>query len=642
MRRNIRANHRCGAPQLHVAVDVETRPQPADPATNETVHTLWFGKALRWRQEGREASRRVWHHFEAARQFWEWLYGGLSAKHTTWVWFHFARYDLPALQIGDELTEGRMEPAYRHRQAPEPVDEDEEPAGPEGLLCLMGPPTILDMQDAFGRRFVIVDTMNFFPMSLADLGKSVGIDKPADPGDEADEAYWHQRCEVDVRIVQAAVTKLRRWQLDNDLGNLRYTVAGQSLAAWSHGRRDCDITWGHDEYVKRLERAAYWPGKLRANYLGVVAREPAEVRGLYRNEGRLQADDKAPVCYRLDINSCYPHVMRGNAYPVGAAGTHQNVSLTQADAFLRVYEACALVTLRSRDEAYPVRTPEGISWRVGTLRTALAGPDLRHALAAGHVLHVHELNTYRRGYPFDSFVELVLRLRADAAAAGDPAFAKLAKLLGNALHGKLAQWSQGWRLIQHRRADLPWGHWCESNYETGRIRSYRSIGHHVQEQLPRTERPDSFPLIAAYVSSYARRHVQAACNVAGAHQVYYQDVDSLHVSALGFERLNAAGWVHPTEPGKFKIEATAQSATWRGPKNYCFDGVWTVSGVSPKPFHDSKGLLCQRSFHSLNTYFNGPPPAGPVTVDSPVPDPMPHIEGRIGADGWLEYPVEGA
>lgn len=619
MRRRITANERCGAPEWHVAVDCETRPDGLPADGRETTHLLWIGWACRWRQVKGQATRREWFRFTESRAFWEWLYDGLPDRKTTWVWAHYAAYDLLALKIGEEIAAKHCGPAYRYREAHDAGDDDPDGPTPEGLICLNDPPTILDMEAHNGRRFVCLDLMNWLPVSLAVVGESVGLPKSPDPGDESGEDYWDARCRQDVRIVQAAVSKLRRWQLDNDLGNLRYTASSQSLALWRHRCMDCNITWGHDARVKLLERASYYPGLLRANWIG------------------------APVenVYRLDVNSCYPHVMRGNDYPVKWIGAYQCVSIKQALAYLDVYEGVARCTLTSRSCPYPVRTPAGVRWSIGSISTTLCGPDLRGVIAAGHLTAIGEMNVYQRGRPFDSFVQAVLDLRAGAEGKSDRAFAKLAKNIANALHGKFAQWSQGWRLEQHACPPTLWGHYFEKRIGEEQTRVYRSIGGHAQRQLPRTERDDSFPLIAAYVSAYARRHVADAVALCGERQVFYQDVDSIHVSQAAFDRLEGAGMIHPTEAGKFKVEAFAKSAEWRGPKNYRFDDKWTVSGVSPRAYLDGKGQWLQTNFHRLDTCFNGEPPDGPVTQDVPVPEPRPRLEGRIRDGGWLEYPVEG-
>ena len=641
MRRKIPANERCGAPSLHVAVDVETRPDHRCDPSGPVTHLLWFGKAVRWRQEKQRQSRHQWCHFTEPRQFWDWLYAGLDDRKLTWVWAHFTRYDLPALQVGQEIERGYCGPAYRYRARPRPDADEEEQPVPEGLLCTHGPPTILDLECEVGRRFVFLDLMNFLPHSLAEIGRSVGIAKPPDPGDEAGEEYWLDRCEKDVRIVQAAVGKLRAWQIGYDLGNLRYTSSSQSLAMWSHGRRDCDITWGHDDHVKAKERECYYPGKLRANRIGRLPVHAEHAPPLFREQGSGEKGDQAPGVYRIDTNSCYPHVMRGRDYPVRWIGSHLSVPLGQVEQFLHAFEACALVTLRSRERAYPMRTPKGVSWRVGTIRTHLAGPELRSALALGHVLAVHEMHTYQRGRPFDTFVRDILQMRDEARQRQDKVFEKLAKHVGNSLHGKLAQWSVRWRLIQGRTAPEPWGTFFEYDGETGKLLCFRSIGYHVEMQMPREEQERSFPLIAAYVSSYARLHVQAAIDIAGADQVYYQDVDSLHVGAVGFQKLEQAGLIHPHEAGKWKVEATARDAEWRGPKNYRFDDAWTISGVSPHAHLNGRGILCQTNFVGLQSYFAGPPGQGPVTLEVAVPECVPHLEGTIGEGGWLVYPVEG-
>lgn len=642
MRRAVKPNHGCAVPRWHVALDCETTEQGSTDHGKETVNVLWYAMAHVFAIEGGRVTRSRRAVLRSPRAFWDWLYASLPERQSCWLWSHRAGYKLTAVQLWREISERRLRPFYRRRDGPGGGTEGEEDNPPRGLLVTDDPPTILDLEHMSGRRFVALDLMNFLPQSLSDIARSVGIPRGDEPGELSTDALWESWTKQAVEIVAAAAQKLCGWVKANDLGNLRYTASGQSLALWRHRCMDVPVTWGHDAYFKKLERAAYYPGKLRANYLGyVVDTATAAYIPTPANLPEGARLERGPV-YRLDVNSCYPAVMGGNDYPTKHVGTLHGPTPGEVRACLAVHECCAWVTVHSLDTAYPLRTPDGVSWRVGTFRTALCGPDLRRALDRGHVKHVHEVQKYTRGRPFTSFVQAVLAMRDRYTSEGDKVFASLAKQLGNALHGKFGQWGGGYVTL---RADLPpreWGTYFSPHPKTGQTVPWRSIGYHPQLLEAQVEQPNSFPLISAYVSAYARQLVADAVALCGEREVYYQDVDSIHVSALAYERLGRSGGLSQTEAGRWKVENVAKLATWRGPKNYMMDHKWTVSGISPHAYHDAQGVLRQVNFHRLDTLIADVPPPGPVTRAVCAPSPVPRIEGTVRPDYWLDYPVEGA
>lgn len=639
--RGIRPNHRSAAPSLFVALDTETLPNRSDQFPAITTNLLRFGKACRFRLVAGEVTRQEWLTFTDPAELWEWVRNGLDARKRTWLFCHNAGFDLTASQLWRQLESCAFRPVYRRREAPADDDQADDHDPWKGLLCIDDPPTILDLEDTSSRKCTFVDLMNYFPTSLQKIGESVGLSKLPFPGDEATQEYWEQYCTRDVEIVVAAIAKLVEFIRTNELGNLRYTMSSQSVALYRHRCLTTPIIWEHADDVKVMEREAYYSGRCRAYFVGTCYPRGQEAfRENHDGKPREPTICAGPVA-RLDVNSHYPAVMRDNAFPVCFRHSRSRPDVGWLARQLRAEEGCAEVRIHSRDEPYPLRSQGRTRWVVGTFRTTLCGPELRRALDAGHVECVYRAQLYQRGYPFRAFVDAVIELRQRAREQENPLLANASKTLGNALHGKFAQWSGGWETDRQTLPPCAWGAFNAGDADTGRRITYRCIGGWVQRKIPKREKSQNFPLISAYTTAYAREHMRALKAVAGPGEVFYEDVDSLHVGISGLARLIKAGWVDPTAPGRLKHEKSATVASWRGPKHYRFDDVWTVAGVNPAAEIDPKGYLHQVDFHRLVCMLNGQPPPGPLTRDTVKAYPVPTLDGAVGPDGWLAYPVEG-
>lgn len=638
--RKMRHNKRAGCPSQYVCFDTETSERDHPDLPGLKVNLLRLGTAVRFRMENEKRTRNERLTYGDPATFWRWVYDGLDKRKRTYLFCHNAGFDLTAIQLWAELENGNLRPVYRRRDAPAGDDQGDDDDPASGLMVIDDPPTILDLEDRQKRKLTVVDLMNYFPVALSVIGESVALPKLPFPGDEATIQYWEEYCANDTEIVARAVEKLVGFVKGADLGNLRYTMSGQSLALYQHRCMTEPITWEHATEAKTLERRALYTGRTRAYFLGCAGRRAGELPEIAVNTPDPKGHITTANVYRLDANSAYPYVMKDNVYPVCYLGRERGVSHHRLGHLMSAYEAVADVRITSLNEPYPLRDQRGVRWCVGTFDTSLCGPELRRALAEGAVRCVYAVQYYKRGKPFSRFADVVLELRARYKQAGDTLLAKAAKLLGNALHGKFAQWAGGW---ESRRDILPpvlWGTWPDFDPDTLDYVAHRAIGSHVQAKRPREEKPANFPLIAAYVTAYAREHMRRLIGIAGASEVYYEDVDSLHVGEVGYQNLLSAGWIDPERPGALKVEAVASSAQWVGPRYYRHGEKWVRCGISPRAVIDAKGDLVQTHFHGLTSMLNGQPPPGPITQEVHPTEPSPVNHGTIAPSGWLAWPVE--
>lgn len=640
MMRRQKRNHLTRCPRELVCVDTETIAWEDERASGHYRHTLRLGCAAAVRWEGGQFTRRVDFDFFAAHEFWDWLGGRLTTERATWVWAHSAGFDLTAMRFWEQLELGN----YRLTGCTGSADEDDQGGakkpGRQGLLVTEDPPTIIVAQHRSGAWVKFVCTLNWFPVPLRELGAILGCPKGDMPGDSGEEADWLAYCRQDVEVLLAAVERIYRTVTNHDLGSLKYTAAGQSLASFRH-LSPTTLPCIHDDKLTRaLERACYYGGRSQCHFVGHVL--PANTKGLEELQGVTGTMDKAFVgpLTHLDMTGAYPSVMRGNVYPNAWIRTERLCSPARAFDYLRSYCCCAEVTLRSQRTAYPLRSDGHVVYGTGTMRTYLAGPELFLALSLEHVQTVHLIALYSAVEMFTGWVDQLWELRAAAEKNDEPLMARLFKHLLNALHGKYAQSGHGWELDPTLRADHPWGLSARRHPETGEWHQYRSIAGAVQWLTAEKDGRDAFPAISAYVTSYLRIRMREIMEQAGERNTVYEDVDTLHVTQEGFNRLIRAGWVKSAELGRFKIEARADRACYWGPRFYDFGPRSVRAGLSGRAKVVAAGQYQGVKFARLNELLNDRPPDGPVMWDELVELQKPVLRVQVGPDGWTR-PLHG-
>jgi hypothetical protein len=330
--------------------------------------------------------------------------------------------------------------------------------------------------------------------------------------------------------------------------------------------------------------------------------------------------------------------MRVSDFPVGYVGMEMSPSPRRTLGLMDTWEVVALVDIVSPDAPYPVRAGKDVRFCRGSFCTVLAGPELRAALERGHVVGVRELHTHRRGRPFGSFCDLVDDMKDCYRSSGNAALLRATKNMANSLHGKFGQWGGGWTLVARDPLPIDWGTWHLTDVHKGEVSTYRALGRNVQRWSGRVERDDNYPLIASYTASYARMLMTELCDVAGYGNVYYQDVDSIHVNKRGYDRLCSSGCIDPHECGRLKVEHIAEWAVWYGPKNYQLGDLRVCAGVSPRAVPGPDGALTQTHWSRLSALIQHAPPDGPVSRGAESPDPTMRIDGVISPDGNVDWP----
>jgi hypothetical protein len=323
-------------------------------------------------------------------------------------------------------------------------------------FCVVDEPiTIIAVKNSKTQgRVVFVDLMNWFPVPLAEIGESLGIEKKTMPEFSADNETWFNYCERDSEITFKAFVGLLQWTKANDLCMFRYTAASQAMAAYRHRYMEKPIFVHDCEPIRKLERDSFYGGRTECWKLG----------------------DIDEMAFQYDVNSLYPYVMRQAEYPFVLDRFDDTAELSETIPNIDFSRATAEVEIETRNPIYPMRTPAGVLFPVGRFETTLCGRELENAYYRKEIRRVGKWAEYRTAPIFKLWVDDLWELRTAHKLAGDNIYAMFAKALMNSLFGKFAQLSPRWENMQHVMPALPWASWCEVNVNAGSVDKYRSFG----------------------------------------------------------------------------------------------------------------------------------------------------------------------
>ncbi len=514
-------------------VDTEALNEHGKPEAG--TQRLWFGVAHYERyHSSRAGSPSVSHRitFHTSDAFWDWVDSLSEPKSRIWIMAHNWNYDAAILDTSKAL-----------------------PARGWSLgKYINGKPPLIVTWRKDGCTLQMVDTLNYFTTSLASLGDSLGIPKLGFPDSKADQQTWEAYCQQDVRIIRQAFLAFRDFVREHDLGVMQATLASQALTAYRHRFMPTQILIHTKEEALELERESYHGGRTEAFWYGP-------------HYGKL---------YKLDINSMYPFIMRENeisARYVGYFPTYKGHLWRAAE---RDYNRVAECWISTKSPVYGVVRGSRLIFPVGTFRTVLAEPELRHAEREGHIKEIGRWAIYERENLFREFIDYFYSVRQHYQKAGNDAFAFMAKILMNSLYGKFGQAGRVWIETD----EYTWTQEQEGLYqvdpETPPIRIRNRLGR-TQVLLTDTEAHNSSPVIASEITSHARLLLWALIEQAGRENVVYVDTDSLVLSEAGYQKLSDR--TDAQVLGALKLEGTSDYSEFWAPKDYLFDRIRRTKGI---------------------------------------------------------------
>lgn len=586
----IKHNDGSKVPLRMMFFDTETNEEPSGEESDSYRLTLRLGCLSSWVRSGAYWTRAAGYDFTSIDEFWEWLVLRLSSRQQTWVFAHNLVFDLTVMQFWKFLDSGEWHIWEEDdlRSLKELAKSGRKPF--KGFFCDNDPPTIINCRHRSGKKVIFVDTMNYFPCSVEDLGKSIKLSKLKQPAFSASDAKWQAYCKRDVEVIEQATLNLVRWWRRQDMGLFRYTTPALALGAWRHQYMDKHLHRHGQEEVRLLERRANYSGKLQLNY-----------HGTYRG----------PV-YELDCNGLYPYVLKEERYPVELWDWWSNPD-GDGECFPHACDyVVADVLVDTVLPMFPLRTKQGTIWPTGRFWTTLCGPELKKAMIGRCVKQQGRWARYRMGRPFRRYVDRFWAERLEARAGKHSLPECFFKLMGNSLHGKLGQLTAEWKNVyaSHELPELR--RWRVSNSDTGEKTQFRRVGRRVQKQVDRVDAENSVVPVCAWTTSYARCYMDYIADCVGRENVLYQVSDALYLTEDGKNWLTASGMVDTTTLGRFKIGKQGKTAEFTGLHKYRV-GRHHVNGAMPRKKRDlGDGSFEEVYFPDLSTILAHDPPDGMV------------------------------
>ena len=541
-------------PRHYIFVDTETREITIDKNTKELRLLLGVAKYIRRRDNG-QISTTATLHFEHVTTFWQWVVSKSLKRTKLIIIAHNMSFDSQVLDTFNQLWklhypctkfinngkvaiwnfskyESKTKPQYKFDYSSGELSE------------------IYDVS-----TITLIDNMNFFNTSLAELGKSIGFPKMDYKSALKDIDKLKVYCENDVDIMVKAWDSWRSFIVDNDLGVFGQTLAGQALNSYRHRFMPVEIFIHDNDKATQLERDGYFGGRTECFYLGEITNQP--------------------VSY-YDVNSLYPYVMKSFKYPCNLVGHYKNMNLNDLKFYLGKYGAMVDVLLQTYEPVYPKRMNGRLCFPIGEFWTTLCGDELDSAIKKDHIRRIGRVNLYKWDYLFTDYVDYFYKSRKHYEAEKNIDFAYACKIILNSLYGKFGQLIDEYELVDDSaKADMKvWSMWDVDNQEWI---TFRHIGNKIEKTVGKKESYNSFAAISAFVTSNARSHLLNLIKTIGFDQCLYCDTDSIF--AIGHPSKFAHILNIGANLGQLKLEKWTNYVDIRGLKDYTFGKQRRIKGV---------------------------------------------------------------
>lgn len=205
-----------------------------------------------------------------------------------------------------------------------------------------------------------------------------------------------------------------------------------------------------------------------------------------------------------------------------------------------------------------IKFNERLIFPVGEFEGYWTKYELDYAVSQGcEILEVLEGAIFENaGFIFKEFVETLYNMRLEAKEKNDNVTQMTMKLLMNSCYGRMGINKERSKIIVDRGEFMNVKFIADIETERGLIK--------LAEKPEKADRLFSNPVIACYVTSYARVHLHKECTKVGVDSVHYTDTDSCFTS-----RKMETG----KELGAMKLEYSCKSACFLLPKTYAIEDI---------------------------------------------------------------------
>lgn len=648
------------APRCLVAVACQSKVVQRSRGGGAAEHAWAHGAATmsRWRY-GRW-SAPVSATFETGPQLIEWVESQAREGQPAWVVAPLASYVLTLSGFFERwerlgvkwararglAPEGATTPSPdRHSASPPPLapgshpDESGSASGRYIVQTLItrGNPDILRYQIG-DRRLTWVSGSQFYTAS-EDAIHSMLIGRryvPGDTGTRADRAPRDPAGRAGMWL--HAMQRLCDWWRAVDGGPWAATMGGLALNYFRH-RLDAKRLLSHQEPLAReLEERALFGGRAQTYFLGTVGELPDPKDDPSRPPKPSELGFEDGPLEHWDVASMYPTILATQDFPERIIAVRDQPSMARLEDELIDRCVIADCTVETETADYPFREDGRVIWPVGRFRAVLVGPELKRAVAAGHVAELHRTVSYRAGRPFAAAAESLLKLRQEAKVVGDTCWETLVKGLSNSFGGKLAQIKYDWIPRGDVAPLLSWGEWESCPDDPASWARYRAAAGLVWSRKDHAHKGRPLASCFDFLTAYGRDLLHRIMQAISPRRVVSVDTDGLWVLRPTAYQWKRARKVCADAGFILRRTSSAAAGVWFGPRHYWTSAGWILAGYH-EPLRVGPGL----TFRDYQTHIpraelcDGPPKTvhvhRRVTMLSSLAD-----TAGIDADGWTRPP----
>lgn len=243
-------------------------------------------------------------------------------------------------------------------------------------------------------------------------------------------------------------------------------------------------------------------------------------------------------------------------------------SVKELCAALEGRTAHALVRLKTKDYAYPVRYDGRVRLAQGHYWTWLAGAELCAALVMDEVQEIYTAHVWDALGLGSEKAELLLSLAPVFRYERAPAVAAAWRGVYSALIGQFAGRKKTWLDCPGKEGFGPWSEWESANCSTGELTKYRSIAGHVQRLAECSDTSSSVPFMYAVVTAHVRMMIMSLTMLAGVDNVVCLHCDSLWLTRAGWQNLQRRVSEMGMSPDYLACKAT-YDRVWMSGKSVC-------------------------------------------------------------------------
>ena len=549
----MKPNKNTEMPRYHAFVDTETNGKDiGDDMIEQSLKVGWC--CFQYYDIDQNQKSEKWIEFKHGKEVWEFIDKEIPGKGTVWVWAHNMDFDFRVCKGFTEL----------------------EKLGYHISKFVFETGRVILKWIKPGKTINIVDTLNYFKVSLEKLGEDIGIPKMEVNFETTSDEDLSVYCKNDVEIIKEAVTELLEFIYKNDLGSFKPTVAAQAFAAYKHRFMEFPLFIHNNLTADEVEVASYKGGRTEAFFIGDVS-------------------DKELLC--LDVNSMYPFIMQSKELPTKMVKIVSDVSVGELKKFMEKYLVIADMEFYIEKPAIGVKR-DRLTFPVGYIRDTVTTPEIEVIMREGIINRIYRICLYEHQPIFKKYVEKMYAMRMAYKSEGNFSYQLFCKYLLNSLYGKFGQRIQKLDAIE---ANMSLKDNFILDYYDADLKK-KVVEYHFGGKIFMKRKKgasfDTFTAIPSFITAYARMYLWELMEKAGRENVYYCDTDSLFVKQEGKEKLKE--FLNDTELGKLGVE-DKEIILIRGVKDYDTKAERKIKGIRKDAVKISDRTYEQIQFEKLFT-----------------------------------------